>query len=189
MAAERRVVRELASAGPAVPERLIETIQARAVKARPAPRSPSRDRRRARPSRTLGWQPAAALGALGAIAAAVVIAVGSSGSSSSPSITAAANLAFAPATQPAPSAASSKFLDVSYGGVTFPNYATLSTVPTGQLTNRIGGRPALTVFYRLRDGTRLSYTVVSGSPSRCPRTPGSFATTECRSASTEPQTA
>ena len=33
-----------------------------------------------------------------------------------------------------------------------------------QRTDRIGGRPALTVFYRLRDGTRLSYTVFSGRP-------------------------
>jgi hypothetical protein len=34
----------------------------------------------------------------------------------------------------------------------------------GARLDRIGGRPALTVFYRLRDGARLSYTVFSGSP-------------------------
>jgi hypothetical protein len=69
-----------------------------------------------------------------------------------------------PATGPAPSATSRTYLDASYGGVTFPNYARLGAVPTGQLVGRIGGRPALTVFYRLPNGARLSYTVFSGRP-------------------------
>jgi hypothetical protein len=58
---------------------------------------------------------------------------------------------------------------VSYGGVTFPNYAHLNVVATGKLTNRIDGRPALTVFYRLRDGEQMSYTVFSGQPVPRPR--------------------
>ena len=53
-------------------------------------------------------------------------------------------------------------LDASYGGVTFPNYQKFAVPPTGTRTDRLGGRPALTVFYRLPDGTPLSYTVFSG---------------------------
>jgi anti-sigma factor RsiW len=164
VAAERSVARALATAGPAVPDRLIDAVQARSRATRRAPQRSSSARGRVPAGRTLGWRPAAALGAMAAVALAVVIAVGSGGSGPSPSITAAAKLAFTPATQPAPSVADAQFLDVSYGGVTFPNYARLSTVATGQLANRIGGRPALTVYYRLRDGTRLSYTVFSGQP-------------------------
>ena len=69
-----------------------------------------------------------------------------------------------PATEPAPAVSNASYLDVSYHGVTFPNYARLRAVATGQLVNRIGGRPALTVFYRLSNGARLSYTVFSGKP-------------------------
>jgi hypothetical protein len=91
------------------------------------------------------------------------------GGGSSPSIGGAAALAFAPATQPAPAAQSATLLDVSYGGVTYPNYASqFGAVPTGQRTDRIGGRPALTVFYRLSNGRRLSYTVFSGKPVALP---------------------
>ena len=111
------------------------------------------------------WRPAAVLGAAAVVAAAsIVIALGSGAAANAPSITAAARLAFAPASSPAPTASSSSYLDVSYGGVTFPNYARLGSVATGRLTNRVGGRPALTVFYRLRNGARLSYTVFSGKP-------------------------
>ena len=92
-----------------------------------------------------------------------MIGVAGTGGSSGPSIPAAAALAFAPSTGPAPAAQTAKLLDVSYGGVTYPNYARFSVPPTGTRTDRIGGRPALTVFYRLPNGTRLSYTVFSGN--------------------------
>ena len=59
-------------------------------------------------------------------------------------------------------AKSATLLDVSYGGVTYPNYQKLSVPPTGTRSDRVGGRPALTVFYRLPNGTPLSYTVFSG---------------------------
>jgi hypothetical protein len=95
---------------------------------------------------------------------AVVLAITLSSPTASPSITQAARLADVPATGPAPSATSPTYLDASYGGVTFPNYARLGAVPTGRLVGRIGGRPALTVFYRLPNGVRLSYTVFSGRP-------------------------
>ena len=95
-------------------------------------------------------------------AAIVVVAVGLSGGGSGPSIPAAAALAFERSTSPAPGVKSAQYIDASYGGVTFPNYAKFNTPPTGVRTDRIGGRPALTVYYRLPDGTPLSYTVFSG---------------------------
>ncbi len=162
VAAERRVSRELRAGGPAVPDRLISAVDAK-VRERYGPRS-------ARSGRTAprwAWRPVVAVTALAAVCAAVVIAVGGSGGT--PSIPAAAALAFAPSTGPAPSARSSKLLDVSYAGVTYPNYAKFSVPPTGRRTDRIGGRPALTVFYRLPDGTSLSYTVFSGTAVRLPR--------------------
>jgi len=159
--AQRRVAHELRAGGPAVPDRLVRSIDAK-VREAYGPRAPGAA------SRLLGsgsaWRPALALGGLAAICAAIVIAaVGFGGGSSGPNIPAAANLAFAPSTGPAPAARNAVFLDASYGGVTYPNYAKFSVPPTGTRTDRIGGRPALTVFYRLRDGTQLSYTVFSGT--------------------------
>jgi hypothetical protein len=91
----------------------------------------------------------------------VVAGVGNSG----PSMTSAARMAYVPANSPAPGTHSATLLDVSYGGVTYPNYQRqFNATPTGQLENRIGGRPALTVFYRLDNGARLSYTVFAGKP-------------------------
>jgi hypothetical protein len=159
VAAQRRVAHELRAGGPAVPDRLVRSIDAR-VRAAYGPDAP------AAPRRLFGsgsaWRPAVALGGLAAVCAAIVVAVGI-GPSSGPSIPAAANLAFAPSTGPAPAARNATYLDASYGGVTYPNYAKFSVLPTGTRTDRIGGRPALTVFYRLRDGTPLSYTVFSGT--------------------------
>jgi len=46
--------------------------------------------------------------------------------------------------------------------VTYPNYAKFSVPATGTRTDRIGGRSALTVFYRVSSGAQMSYTVFSG---------------------------
>jgi hypothetical protein len=161
VAAERRVADSLRRDGPAVPDRLVRSIDAK-VREAYGPRAP-------RPARFggsgAGWRPAVALGGAAAVCAAIVIVVvvlSSGGSGNGPSIPAAAALAFTRSTAPAPGVKSSRFLDVSYGGVTFPNYGKFSVPPTGTRTDRIGGRPALTVFYRLPDGTPLSYTVFSG---------------------------
>ncbi len=173
--AQRHVARELAIGGPAAPDRLLDAVQGRAQAssgARVQPRSRSGSRSPSRPDPgtggwwpwATGWRPAAALGTLAALVIAIVIAAGGGGSSASPSITAAARLAFVRATEPAPTISNASYLDVSYHGVAFPNYARLRAVATGQLVNRIGGRPALTVFYRLHNGARLSYTVFSGKP-------------------------
>jgi len=161
--AERRVARELREGGPAVPDALVSAIEAKVREAygSGAVRSRSRARRRLLAAGG-GWRPAVAVAGLAAVCAVIVVAAVGVGSSSGPSIPKAAALAFAPSTGPAPAARSATLLDASYGGVTYPNYAKFSVPPTGQRTDRIGGRPALTVFYRLPDGTRLSYTVFSG---------------------------
>lgn len=163
VAAQRRVVQLLEAAAPALPPDLQGSVEQRLQSRRRSSPRPGAGRsgpaRRARPS----WLSLAPVGALAA-AAAVLVIVLAGGAGQAPSIDAAAKLAFVPATRPAPAVASAKYLDVSYHGVTFPNYATLHATPTGQLTNTIGGRAALTVFYRLSNGARLSYTVFSGRP-------------------------
>jgi hypothetical protein len=160
--AQRHVSRELRAGGPEVPDSLVSAIEAR-VREAYGP-GPERSGRRPRRRLTLGtgWRPAIAATGLAAVCAALVIAVVGVGGGTGPSIPAAASLAFAPSTGPSPAARSPTLLDASYGGVTYPNYAKFSVPPAGTRTDRIGGRPALTVFYRLPDGTRLSYTVFSG---------------------------
>ena len=146
--------------GPEVPDRLVRSVQSR-VRERYGADAP--DSRRRRLTAGPSWRPAVAFGGVAALCAAIVIGViGIGGGGSGPTIPAAAGLAFAPSTGPAPAARTARLLDVSYGGVTYPNYAKFSVPPTGTRTDRIGGRPALTVFYRLPNGTRLSYTVFSG---------------------------
>jgi hypothetical protein len=171
VAAQRRVARDLRMGGPAVPERLFNSVEEK-VRAAYGPRTAGARPRWRTPGRL--WQPLAGAIALAAVCAAIaVVVVGNSGSSgtrgsSGPSIPAAAGLAFAPSKGAAPAAQSSKLLDVSYAGVTYPNYAKFSVPPTGTRLDQIGGRPAKTVFYRLADGTRLSYTVFSGKPVALP---------------------
>ena len=157
VASERRVAAALRTGGPAPPDRLVRTVETKVQDRYGAPAQGS-----GRASR-VSWRPAVAVAGLAAVCAAVVIGiVGLGGGGGEPSIPAAAALAFAPSTAPAPAARSAKLLDVSYGGVTYPNYAKFSVPPTGERTDHIGGRPALTVFYRLPSGTPLSYTVFSG---------------------------
>jgi hypothetical protein len=154
VARERRVATQLRTGGPTPPDRLISSVEAK-VRAAYGPK-PVRARRK--------WLPVAATAGIAVVAAGIVIAtVGGGGGSTGPSIPAAAQLAFASSTGPAPGTKSPTLLDVSYGGVTYPNYHKFSVPPTGTRTDRIGGRPALTVFYRLPDGTPLSYTVFSGT--------------------------
>jgi len=167
VASQRRVARALRTGAPAASDRLVEAVQARfeAPDHRRAPGSLPRWL-----ASVPAWQPAAAGAALLAVCAVVaILVVGTGTSSSGPSIPAAAGLAFAPSTGAAPATKNPKLLDISYGGVTYPNYAQFAVLPTGTRVDRIGGRPALTVFYRLRDGSKLSYTVFSGKPIPLPR--------------------
>jgi hypothetical protein len=157
VAAERRVARELRGGGPAVPDRLVRSVQAKVDQAYGSKAG------RAKSTWTAGWRPAVAAGGLAVLIAAIAItAVGVGGGGARPSMTAAASLAFAPSTGPAPAVRSATLLDTSYAGVTYPNYAKFSVPATGTRTDHLAGRPVLTVFYRLSDGTRMSYTVFSG---------------------------
>lgn len=167
----RQVRHALATGGPPTPPRLVDAVGERIA----ASRGPAKARARRRSIGGAGtatgwgsvsrWRPAVGFGALSAVVAAIAVAVVLVTSGSGPSINAAARLAFKPATAPAPGVASARYLDVSYHGVTFPNYEpSMNAVATGKLSNAIGGRPALTVFYRLHGGERLSYTVFSGKP-------------------------
>ena len=159
VALQRRVAQELRAGGPAVPDRLVSAVEGKVRQAY----GPGAGRpRRGWFASGFGWRPAVAVGGLAVLCAAIVIAV--AGGGGGPSIPKAASLAFAPSTGPAPAAKSATYLDAYYEGVTFPNYAKFSVPPTGTRTDHIGGRPALTVFYRLPDGTPLSYTVFSGDP-------------------------
>jgi hypothetical protein len=160
IAAERHVAQELRGGGPAVPDRLVRAVEAKRREAYGSQAGPGR-----RPwlSSVAGWRPLPVVAGLAAAClAAVIFVVASGGSSTGPSIPAAAALVSSPSTGPAPAARSSKYLDVSYHGVTYPNYAKFTVPPSGTRTDHIGGRPALTVFYRLPSGTRLSYTVFAG---------------------------
>jgi hypothetical protein len=159
VAAQRRVVQALRDGGPDVPAGLVGAVQSRIAA------SEQRDARRRLPG-GLGWRPAIAGAAVAALCAvAIVLVVGTAGGSGTPTINAAAKLAFAPSTGAAPAASSATLLDVSYAGVQYPNYAReFAVLPTGTRVDRIGGRQALTVFYQLPNGSRLSYTVFSGAP-------------------------
>jgi hypothetical protein len=169
---ERYVKHALATEGPQTPQRLLDAVSDRLGPSKG--RSSASDGRRSIGSAGAGrgpapwWRPAIGVGAIAAVAAIVVAVVIVTTGAATPSITTAARLAFVRATEPAPHVASAHYLDVSYHGVTFPNYKRLNAVATGQLSNRIDGRPALTVFYRLKGGQRLSYTVFSGRPVTVP---------------------
>jgi hypothetical protein len=167
VAIQRGVADALSRSGPEPPERLLAAVRDR-VHA-----SDQGKARRTLPAwlgSKLAARPALGGAALAAVCAVVaLVIVGILPGTSSPSIPAAAKLAFAPSTGAAPAAKSATLLDISYAGITYPNYARFAVQPTGRRTDRIGGRSALTVFYRLPNGARLSYTVFSGAPVSLPR--------------------
>lgn len=169
VASERRVIAELQSSGPPVPDHLVvgvtQRVQARYGRARAGSRAGRADGPR-------GLY-AVIAGSAAAVAAALVVMlllIGGGSSASAPSVVKAAELAYAPATGPAPHVRDARFLDVYYGGVRFPNYQrAFGVAASGERFDRLGGRAALTVFYRLRNGARLSYTVFSGAAVPRPR--------------------
>ena len=113
------------------------------------------------------WVPLVGTAAALVVAAAVVVYLATR-TAPNPSTTAAARLVLKPSTGQPPAVASPEYLALSYSGVKFPNYTSMHAVATGQLSNKIDGRDAMTVFYRLDGGPRLSYTVFSGAPARPP---------------------
>jgi hypothetical protein len=165
--AQRDIADALSHGGPAPPDRLLAAVRGR-VRASDA-RATRRAVRGGLGSMPV-FRPAVGAAALAALCAAVVLLIVGIGTANhGPSIPSAANLAFAPSTGGPPAAKNAKLLDISYARITYPNYSHFAVQPTGTRTDRIGGRPALTVFYRLPNGARLSYTVFSGEPVRLPR--------------------
>jgi hypothetical protein len=122
-----------------------------------------------RPARS-GWRwrrslfmPAAT--ALAIVIAALVVALG--GSSHAPTVPQTARLALAASTMPAPTedAAHPGLLRLRVDGLAFPYYGrSAGWEATGARTDSLGGRKVLTVFYTVRGGDRVGYSIVSGSP-------------------------
>lgn len=110
-----------------------------------------------------------ALPAMAAVAAAVVAAVliiGGNGTSG-PTLPQTAQATLSASTLPAPavSASNPEQLDVSVGGVPFPDWSqNIGWRTLGQRNDTLGGRHVVTVFYGSRHGTRIGYAIVSGPP-------------------------
>lgn len=160
LARQRRVATALRAGGPLL------SPQAQAELDALTEQSKRRPRRRAliSPAPLLGLASAAA-----AIVVAIVLLAG--GGANPPSITRTAQLAYSPATSaaPRPNPGNSRLLEASFGGITLPNYNGEFGVPaTGQRTDVLGGRKLLTVYYRLPNGSPMSYSIVSGKPLALP---------------------
>jgi hypothetical protein len=113
------------------------------------------------------WLPLVGAAAALVVAAAVVVYFVTR-TPPNPNTTAAAKLVLKPSTGHPPAVADPQYLALSYSGVKFPNYTSMHAVATGQLSNKIDGRDAMTVFYRFDRGPRFSYTVFSGPAGRPP---------------------
>ena len=117
-----------------------------------------------RPRKAPRWRRAWILSAAG-VAAAVIVAVvvmNVSGGFGRPSVAAAADFALGAANLPAPGSAGSGTLDVSEGGIAFPDWsAAYGWKATGVRRGEVRGRPATVVLYE-KDGRRVGYAIVSG---------------------------
>jgi hypothetical protein len=124
--------------------------------------APVRRRRRAPALRLAG------AGALAAVAAAAVaIALGGVGATRTPTVLEASRVALEPASRasPAENPARQSALEASVEGVSFPYWGGRRGWPaTGARTDRLQGRTITTVFYAARDGKRVGYAIVAGSP-------------------------
>jgi anti-sigma factor RsiW len=110
--------------------------------------------------------PRLALAGAAAVAAVVAAAVVLSGGPAAPTVAAAARLATQPPTAPAPPRApgSSRTLAIAVEGVAFPDFArAYGWHAVGVRAGRVGNRPAIVVVYG-KDGRRLGYAIVGGSP-------------------------
>lgn len=108
----------------------------------------------------------------GAVAAAVILLVLllPGGSPGSPSVSQAADLALRGPVSPAPAIdrAQPAKLDQDVQEVYFPNWARFRYSAVGKRTDRLGGRAAITVYYRW--GSQLvAYTILTGPPLSWPR--------------------
>jgi hypothetical protein len=161
-ARDHRVALALRSDGPAPSLALLSTIE----------RQTLGTRRPARRLARLAMRPAVAVACVAVVAIVGVAAgltVGSTQPASGSGLQAAAALALKPAHAGPPAPVSATLLDATFGGVTYPNYqGRFGSAPTGERTDRIDGHRALTVYYRLRSGARMSYTIFSGAPVSVP---------------------
>jgi hypothetical protein len=148
---ERRVVEMLHHA--AVTDRAPASLRARIEAQRPKPA--------ARARRRFGYASALA-GALAAVALALALIL-PSGTPGSPSVSDAAALAIKGANQPAPVPdpdEPSGTIGDGIQDVYFPDWkGHFHAVAVGQRTDGLGGRPAITVYYRWK-GKMVAYTIV-----------------------------
>jgi hypothetical protein len=135
---------------------------------------PAPDGLRARIGATLPmrrWRPAAAIAAAAAAAALVLVLLLPSGAPEAPSVAEAARLADKEPTDPPPDpqAGHDTVLARQVGGIRFPRWEPrFGWRATGERTDRLDGRRAVTVFYARR-GSRIAYTIVAGRPLPAPR--------------------
>jgi hypothetical protein len=157
LARQRRVVTAFRAGGPVLSSAARARLDAQLQSAETA-RSPI--------ARFPGRIALAGVGSLVALAL-VLVAVISAGGVKAPTISQAALLAYSPATGPAPAAdpTDHRFLQARFGGITFPDYQRqFAVLASGQRTDQTGGRTIRTVYYTLPTQTRISYSIVSGSP-------------------------
>jgi anti-sigma factor RsiW len=116
--------------------------------------------RAVRRRRRLGW----ILSAAGVVAAALVVfaVLSTSGVLGGPTVAAAADFALGTPNGPGPRPAAGGTLDVSVGGVAFPDWSrSHGWRPVGARRGDVHGRPATVVFYE-KDGRRIGYAIVDG---------------------------
>jgi hypothetical protein len=115
---------------------------------------------------------AAGLCLAGVLLAALVVALGGShGGRGAPSVLQVADLARLPARGPAPqpAAGGGPALAAAVQGQAFPNWSTaFDWTASGRRSDKLGGRPITTVFYRDDNATTLGYSIVAGRPLRRP---------------------
>lgn len=135
-------------------------------------RRAERDRSPALRTRPWRFVPVPALALVAVLGAALVgWRLERSPAPTAPTIAETAALALLPGTAAPPvvDRADRASLQARVGTVRFPDYQRGFGAPaSAQRTDRTGGRMVRTVYYTLRDGARLSYSIVSGPPLAAP---------------------
>jgi hypothetical protein len=155
---QRRVVQTLRAGGPELPPDVRHLLVLAALE------------RDLTPSRPRAFRPAIGVACIVAAAVIGLMAsrlVGREGAVRPLTIQQAALLALRPSTGAPPPAnpSDADVLRASFGGVTFPNYENgFHARPSGQRMDVADGREVRTVYYSLRPGQRVSYSVVAGPP-------------------------
>jgi hypothetical protein len=152
----QRVVRALGSGGPAIPDSLLQRLEA--IHAA-APTS------RRRPVRTRFPLPRPALaGGVAILVATAVALVAVFGGPGGGGVVEAAELSELPSERPAPARdpQDPRLLTRRFAGVTYPDWTReFRWRAVGERSDKLGGQPTATVFYR-HTHHRIGYTVISG---------------------------